>query len=175
MKTNKDISILLQSQPPKKEVQPHFLECASENEIINPPIVQWVYFDHELKCNKICIVVAMVTGATDINFNIAENSKEILISYVWPSAIFCPQELFGKEIKIKESMIEALLKIGLTPNSNPKCTIKIPLLFVINKEPKTWKKKAIKGPNGQMVIFLEFCCFTQQVIIDDEDTSLHFN
>lgn len=162
-----------------------FENYKTQVEFINPPVFTWTCVDHDENCTTVYVAVAMISDATDIKFEIAENGKYVTVEYVWPVALFKAHELFAEEIKGNKginsshpklhSMMTELLNSGITQNSYPKGSIIIQLPICVQKEIGTWKKNAVKKEDGTRIALLEFKGFMQQQHIEEADTSISFD
>lgn len=150
---------------------------------MNSSIVAWSYRDHEKKCEMVIVAVPIIAGARDISFEIADDGLNITINYLWPESIYNAKSLFHDEIadlsistnhpKI-HSLTSALLKAGITSNSNPRGKIRISLPTKIQREVGSWAKKAKTKLDGSKIVVLEFTGFQEKLIIKEADTRIIF-
>lgn len=155
-------------------------------EFINPPVMPWVWTDHERKIKIVQVAVALIAGARNVDFEIFENGEKIAINYVWPQAIFKPIDLFEDEIRSVvepisinhpkiHSLTTQLLSSGITEKSLSKGKIIIPLPIKIQREIGTWKKKAVKKSDGTRIVLLEFKGYQENTHIKEADTTISFD
>lgn len=154
----------------------------------NPAYAAWSYTDHEKKCDFVEVAVAILGGATDINFEISNDGWEVEINYVWPSVTFNPKELFADElnnsnlksrISLNHPKIHAfksyLLNCGITENSKPKGRLTVKLPIQVQRENGTWTKKGVQKDDGTRIVMLELKGYQECIIIKDADKSIQFN
>lgn len=163
--------------------EPEYLDDNSQVEYQNSPMVTWICDDHEQKCKLVYVALPIISGSTDISFEIADDGNRIFINYTWPMVMFNPEELFANEIKTAISsnhpkihtLTSHLLSIGITKKSKPRGKIAIDLPIQVQREVESWKKKAVICPDGTKVCILEFKAFQEEPIIKFADTSLCFD
>lgn len=130
-------------------------------EFLNPPVVTWVIDDHVKKCIIVLVALPIFSGTKDVNFELKEDGKKVIVKYVWPGPIFNPKELFSLEstsqVEPKIHLLYThLLSLGITDASRPKDKIEITLPNPVLREIETWKKRAIKCADGTQIALLEF-------------------
>lgn len=146
-------------------------------------MVSWICDDHEKKCKLIYVAISIISGASDINFEIDDDGLKVKLNYTWPTAIFNPKELFAHELKNVitpdnpkiHTMVTHLLSSGITEKSRPRGKILISLPIKVQREMDTWQKHAIKCPDGTKVALLEFRAYQENTVIKHADTSLCFD
>ncbi|KAJ6647637.1 hypothetical protein Bhyg_03104 [Pseudolycoriella hygida] len=152
----------------------------------NAPYVTWVYVDHTRKCEIVCVAVAAISGSRKVNFCLLEDNITLNITYIWPSAIYSPEELFRSKLnpvgehrwtmdhpKI-HSFKSRLIECGLTSRSLPEALIVIKLPMKVQRESHTYKRSGVKTADGGNIVMLEFESFQKEQILEDEDTSIVF-
>ena len=76
-------------------------EAAIEN--VNQPALIATYKDPLTLCEKLCLVVDLPSGVTDIQLKlpgIGPAASILLVSYLWPELVYNVTALFDKEIKV---------------------------------------------------------------------------
>lgn len=139
-------------------------EPNSDIKFTNYPCLTWVYTDHELKSDFVCVAVAALSGSRDINFTLSEDGMTLMLNYVWPSVMVTPKELFPEEMTREENLwtlnhpkihalMSHLLDRGITEKSRPQGRISIRLPRQVQHDLNTWKKREV---NGEKIFLLEF-------------------
>lgn len=158
------------------------------NEFIHSPVIVWTNEDHDVKINLIYVAVAMISGASDINFNVSEDGLEVILNYKWPKAMFDAEDLFYDQLynEVIEDRISKnhprvhalksqLLKMGFTKNFAPKGKIVVKLPQKVQREVGSWAKTAVKKFDGSRIVLLEFKAFQEQLVIKDADKFINFD
>lgn len=154
----------------------------------NAPVVTWIHTDHERKCDFVNVAIVIFSGCKDLNFHLSEDGTTVSLNYSWPNAIFNGKELFSDELKYPNtnksvtlshpkihSFTSGLIERGITENTIPRGSITVTLPMTVQREVGTWTKKAISKEDGTQIVLLQFRGYQQNIIINDADTSIHFD
>lgn len=151
-------------------------------EFVNPPFVTWIYTNHQLKCDFVCVILPIISGSQNINFVVSEDGLQLKVNYTWPPAIYNPDEL-SEELNIDAdkgmndpkiyALRSHLLECALTPKSYPRGSIVISLPVKVRREEGTFTKKGIKMKDGNFV-YLEFTAYQKIVLLTKLTQVFHF-
>lgn len=154
----------------------------SEVEIINPPYTTWVYTDHELKNDFVCVALTIFAGSKSMTFDVSEDGWKVIVKYAWPSPMHNPTQMFQQSIRnrtlsLHHPMIHALtshlLENGITENSKPEGQWVIPLPLQVRREVTsyTMTKIAFESTN---IMMLKFTAYQNDVIIENANRTMTF-
>lgn len=125
----------------------------------------------------------VISGARDVDFYISEDNITLNITYVWPSALCSPEDLFKKQIAANggwtishpkiHSFKTRLLELELSKYSQPTASIEIKLPMKVQRESHTFVKAGVKTDDGN-VVMLEFQAFQKQHVVEGSDTKIIF-
>lgn len=178
------VPVASSSKPKKRPLEQKQESC----DIIfkNAPYVTWVYTDHAKKCEIVCVAVVAISGSRKVDFFLSEDNVTLNVTYIWPSVIYSPEELFRSKLNaegenrwtIDHPKIHAfksrLIECGLTSRSLPESSIVIKLPMRVQREAHTYKRSGVKAADGGNIVMLEFEAFQKEQIIEDEDTTIVF-
>ena len=175
------IKAVVASKPSQKRA-PSSYET-SDVRFKNAPYIVWVYTDHDKQNEIVCVSIPIISGARDVDFFLSDDNITLNVTYIWPSALCSPEELFKKQLgadggwtmnhpKI-HSFKTRLLELELTKNSQPEASIEIKLPLKVQREAHTYVKGGVKTKDGN-VVMLEFQAFQKQHVIADADTKIQF-
>ncbi|KAJ6648090.1 hypothetical protein Bhyg_03315 [Pseudolycoriella hygida] len=150
----------------------------------NAPYVVWVYTDHQRQCDFVCVAVPIISCARDVDFHLAEDNITLNITYVWPSALLSPAELFRKNLTPERggwtmnhpkihSYLTRLSEMGLGGKSRPPASIVVKLPMKVQRETHTYNFGGVKTNDGK-VVMLEFQAFQKLHVIAEIDTKIRF-
>lgn len=162
------------------------IESNPNIEFKNEPFVTWMYTDHELKYDFVCVAVPIISGSQDVNFTLSEDGMKVIIGYTWPSSIYTAHQMFNNEltdeinpITIDHPKIHAfrtrLLELNLSENSRPRGSVTINLPIKVQRDSGTWKKSGKKCSADAKIAMLEFRAYQREIFIAEADTSINFH
>lgn len=165
------------------EIANDFDDGTSAIEFYNPPCSVWVYTDHKLKTEFVCVLLPIFSGERDIKFELSEDGNVVTIHYTWPSQFYRASELFKASIDKGEmstehpkvhGFVSNMIELGVTENSKPRGKMIIKLPCQVKREIGSWKKQAVNVEETKMIL-LEFTAYQKSLLVNDMDTSLTFD
>ena len=54
--------------------------------------------DHDKQNEIVCVAIPIISGARDVDFFLSDDNITLNVTYVWPSALCSPEELFEKQL-----------------------------------------------------------------------------
>lgn len=150
----------------------------------NAPFIVWVYADHDKRSEMVCVAIPIISGARDVDFFLSDDNITLNVTYVWPSALCSPEELFKKQLDrngggwtVNHPKIHAfrtrLLELELNKTSQPPATTVIKLPMKVQRESHTYGYSGVKTADGN-VVMLEFQAFEKLHVTADMDTKIKF-
>ncbi|KAJ6639794.1 hypothetical protein Bhyg_12541, partial [Pseudolycoriella hygida] len=133
----------------------------------NAPYITWIYTDHQKNVEYVCVAVCVISGCRDINFIVSDDGTKLTLNYVWPSAIYSPEELFANKLLKNEMSLDhpkihalnsRLIDREITLQSRPQGSMTIDLPKKVLREIGTWSKTGVKSKETRIVL-LEFQAF----------------
>lgn len=99
------------TKPPTKRSRSNNSDEVAD--ITNPPYTTWMYTDHELKNDFVCVTINIFTGCKSMTFDVAEDGLKVIAKFLWPSAIHNPAQMFqqlinDKTLSMQHPMIHAM-------------------------------------------------------------------
>ncbi len=143
-------------------------------EIVNPPYTTWMYTDHDLKDDFVCVAINIFTGSKSVTFDISEDGMKVVVKFTWPSAMHNSAEMFRQLIREKvvpkhhpmiHSFASTMLDAGLTENSTPEGQLIIPLPRQVRREVSSYTMTKISIDTTR-IMFSKFTAYQNDVIIE---------
>lgn len=165
---------------------PNDAAAANEMYVIdvkNAPFCVWQYTDHIKKNDYVCVSLSIISGCRDVTPKLSEDGTKLIVSYIWPKAIFQAKTLFAAEITKNEltlqhpkvhSFVSNLMDFGITANSSPITQTTITLPCKVKRELGSYERKAIKV-DGTNVLMMQFTAYQKSLLVDEADDSLNFD
>ena len=136
----------------------------------NQPVLISVYKDPETLADKVCVVVTLPSGVTDVTFGLVGTgpaTSSAKISYRWPTVMFNVEGLFESHLKEKMSPTHPIilsLKSELENNrkkidETPRGTMQISLPIPVQTNHDKFTFKAGKNSEGVLVVSAQLSAF----------------
>lgn len=152
-------------------------------DIMNPPYKAWMYRDHDLNYDFVCVAVTIFYGSKEATFDLTEDGLKVIVKFSWPKALHNPAEMFNDAIKSKtlskhhpmlHAMASSDLDSDITPNSTPEGQWVIPLPCKVRREVSSYSMEKIKSETARFM-FLKFTAYQKDVIIEQANRTLSFD
>lgn len=152
-------------------------------DIINPPYTVWMYSDHDLNNDFVCVAITIFAGSKEVTFDLTEDGLKVIVKFSWPKAIHNPAELFNQAIRSKtlsmqhpmvHAMASTMLDSGLTANSTPEGQWVIHLPCKVRREVSSYSMEKMKVETAR-IMFLKFTAYQNDIIIEQANRTMTFD
>ncbi|XP_045023141.1 uncharacterized protein LOC123467161 [Daphnia magna] len=168
------------------------LTCDDEDELDakiahkNQPVLMTVYRDPVTEQEKVCIVVSLPGGASDVEFSLVGSgpgSSTARITYSWPKILFDIETIFKKAITSSELPVchpkIIALKNELKNNrdlidSTPKGSMELTLPISVQTATSSISRAGGKTADGSMVVIVELLAFQNSYTVKQFDKKIDF-
>lgn len=141
------------------------------------PLIVAPYKEVNTQVNKICIMVSIPGGATDVKVTLNEEGTEAIINFHWPRSMHDMQEAFkyffeAKMMTIQDprigAVMEQLPQYRAKTNQAPECVVKIDLPFRVQTTPASWENYGIKRPDGTKITVIDLTGYLSAYSLKDD-------
>ncbi|KAJ6636938.1 hypothetical protein Bhyg_09664 [Pseudolycoriella hygida] len=140
----------------------------------------WVHYDNVEKVDIVNVVLPVISGSENVDFNLSEDGMMLIIDFTRPTLIVVPRVLFCRKansVPMTHPRISAmsaeLVKQAISEKAKPTGCIIVRLPVKVQREVGTWEYEGMRMNDTDAILF-SFKAFQKRAVIEDANTKVTF-